>query len=64
MYNCGISFLSFSSIRKSGKLDKVKYADKKMTVYTVLHNSNLEIHGFWPKALQMHGFLKKNPFST
>ena len=32
---------------ESGKPDKVKYADKKYTtVYTVLHNSNLEIHGF------------------
>ena len=28
-------------------------------MYTVLHNSSLEIHGFWPKALQIHGFLEK-----
>ena len=30
-----------------------------LNVYTILHNSNLEIHGFWPKALKIHGFLKK-----
>ena len=30
-------------------------------LYTVLHNSNLEIRGFWPKALQIHCFLEKNP---
>ena len=28
-------------------------------LYTVLNNSDLEIHRFWPKALQIHGFLKK-----
>ena len=27
-------------------------------IVSVLHNSNLEIHGFWPKALQIHGFQK------
>ena len=31
-------------------------------MYTVLHNSNLEIHGFWPKALQIHGFFEKKIF--
>ena len=33
-------------------------------MYTVLHNSNLEIRWFWPKALQIHCFLKKIHFST
>ena len=31
-------------------------------MYTVLHNSNHEIHGFWPKALQIHGFFEKKIF--
>ena len=30
--------------------------------YTVLHNHNLEIHGFWPKALKIHGFFEKKIF--
>ena len=32
---------------------------KTLNEYTVLHNSNLEIRGFWPKALQIHCFLEK-----
>ena len=28
-------------------------------MYTVLHNSNLEIRGFWPKALEIHCFWKE-----
>jgi hypothetical protein len=32
IYNCGISFSSFPLIRKGGKPDKVKYAEKKALI--------------------------------
>ena len=61
-------FLSFYSIRKSGKPDKVKFADKKCsnlrpcTLYYI--TVTLRYTDLGKKPCRYTVFWKKNPFST